>query len=100
MNTNHSGRPNKSGGNDFHEHALYKLLVASLPSEFVKKGRLDTFKISEKTRYARYTVYCWFRDRPLSREAAQALLRLSDTTTETEKKGALTKEALYPFLGL
>lgn len=95
------GRPSKNGDTKIYDSPLYKLLVVKLPSEFLDdERRLNTLKLSNATGFARFTIYCWFGQRPLSREGAQALLRLSEDTVETAKKGVLTKEDLYPFLGL
>lgn len=95
------GRPSKSGDTKIYDNPLYRLLVAKLPSAYLdNKGRLNTLKLSKATGFARFTIYCWFGQRPLSREGAQALLKLSENAVESARKGLLTKKDFYPFLGL
>ncbi len=104
-----AGRPRKNDDFQIYDGDLYKLLVARLPSEFIKttqigqhdiQRRIDTQRLSEATGNARYTVYRWLSREILSRKAVLSLLELSEKTPERDKKGALTKKDLIPFLGL
>lgn len=84
---------------NFRDNKLYKLLLEKLPSEYVTKfGRLDTERLRTATGNARFTIYRWFHQQRLSPKAAKTLLKLSRTTKEIEKKGALTREDLIPFV--
>jgi hypothetical protein len=94
----YTGRPKKNDESKFYDGALYKLLVSKMPSEFIKYGRLDTLKLADRLNVHRYTVYCWLNGRRPSRDGMKSLLDISQATEETEKKGALTKEDLIPFL--
>ncbi|RWP29503.1 hypothetical protein [Mesorhizobium sp.] len=96
----YTGRPSKNAEFKLYDGKLYQLLLEKLPSKFIKFGRLDTLKLCEATGNARYTVYRWLNEQVLSRNAIKALVKLSDETDEQQKKAALTKEDLIPFLGL
>jgi hypothetical protein len=96
----YTGRPSKNENFKLYDGALYKVLLEKLPSEFVKYDKLDTLELSKATGNARYTVYRWLNEQVLSRKAIRSLLQLSKETKEAEKKGALTKDDLIPFVGL
>lgn len=95
-----AGRPRKTDDFKLDNGKLYQVLIEKLPSEFVKFGRLDTQRLSEATGNARYTVYRWLNREALSPRAIKSLLRISQSTTDLEKNGALTKKDLLPFIGL
>lgn len=104
-----AGRPRKNDDFQIYEGKLYKLLVSKLPSEFIKttkvglnapQRRINTQRLCEATGNARYTVYRWLSRQALSPKAITALIEISKGTSEREKRGALTKEDLIPFLGL
>lgn len=104
-----AGRPRKNDDFQIYDGDLYKLLVTKLPSEFIKttkvgqsaaEHRIDTQRLCEATGNARYTVYRWLSRQVLSRKAIISLLELSEGASEREKRGALTKKDLIPFLGL
>ncbi|MER9524020.1 hypothetical protein NKI96_10590 [Mesorhizobium sp. M0292] len=97
---NKIGRPNKCDTDLLYDTPLYKVLVAKLPTEFLKGGRIDTLALCKGTGNARFTVYRWFKEQRLSPKAAKSLRGLSDATKEPEKKGALTKDDLIPFLDI
>lgn len=94
------GRPNKNDNFKLYDGRLYKLLLAKLPSKYLKLGRLDTQAICEGTGNARYTVYCWLNEQKLSKNAVRALLKLSVGTDESKRNGKLTKADLIPFLDI
>lgn len=94
------GRPSKNDEFTLYNSALYKLLLAKLPSKYLKFGRLDTQAICEGTGNARFTVYRWLNEQRLSKKAIKALLKLSAETDEPKKKGKLTKADLIPFFDL
>lgn len=91
------GRPSKEAKPEIYESTLYKMLLANLPCEHVKCGRIDTESLSRKLGCARFTVYQWFHKNSLSRQGVKWLVELSKNTKDREKKGALTKESLLPF---
>ena len=92
------GRPRKGEDVRLEESALYQLFLAKLPTEFVKYDRVDTLRLSEALKTARFTIYCWFHGRPLSRKSVLSLLQLSAESPDEEKSGALSKEDLLPFI--
>lgn len=96
----YTGRPSKNVDFKLYDGALYKLLLAKLPSECIKFGRIDTLALGKATGNARFTVYRWLNEQRLSKNAIRSLLRVSSETTETKKKGKLKKDDLIPFFDL
>lgn len=98
QSTPRRGRPSKHDNSKFYEGKLHQLLVEKLPSEFIQEGRVDTKKLSDATGNARYTVYRWLNSQSLSRVAMQSLLKVSEKTKDTTKRGVLKVEDLAPFV--
>lgn len=98
MEARPTGRPSKRDDFKLYDGKLYQVLLDKLPSEFIKYERVNTEKLCKATGNARFTVYRWLNENKLSPKAARALIKLSEETTDKEKKGALTKEDLFPFV--
>lgn len=95
-----TGRPNKNDDYNLYDTPLYKLLLAKLPSSFLKGDSINTLALCKGTGNARFTVYRWFKEQRLSPKAVKSLLKVSAESTEPKKKGALTRAHLVPFLDI
>lgn len=84
---------------ELYESALYKMLLENLPVEYLRnEDRLDMVKITEKLGYSQYTVWRWFVGKHFGKKSIKAIVQLSNDTTESDKKGLITAEMLYPFM--
>lgn len=92
------GRPNGRKDANLYDGPLYRLLAEKLPSEFIKGANIDTDKLSTVIGYARFTVYQWLHRGRVTPKAASLLLKISNDTEDTQKKGLLTRDDLVPFV--